>query len=76
MEIIQKHGYVQNAAARNLRMAYTKIIGYLVPDIRNPFFPQVLGGIESACWKRGYDIIVENTDENISKEKNCNKYFT
>lgn len=68
-EVIHKYGYVQNAMARNLRMANTKTIGYLVPDIRNPFFPQVLGGIESVCWKRGYDIIFENTDEKLDKEK-------
>lgn len=69
IEIIHKYGYVQNAVARNLRMASTKIIGYLVPDISNPFFPQVLGGIEAACWKKGYDVILENTHEEINKEK-------
>jgi LacI family transcriptional regulator len=68
-EIISKCGYVQNAVARNLKMAKTKIIGYLVPDIRNPFFPLVLAGIEQVCWERGYDIILENTDEDIVKEK-------
>ena len=68
-EVINNYGYVQNAVARNLRISKTKTIGYLVPDIGNPFFPAVLGGIEVACHKKDYDIIFENTDENKAKEK-------
>jgi len=62
-------GYVQNAVARNLKKASTNIIGYIVPDIRNPFFPLVLAGIEHVCWEKGYDIILQNTDESAEKEK-------
>ncbi|MDD5016507.1 MAG: LacI family DNA-binding transcriptional regulator [Eubacteriales bacterium] len=68
-EVIKKYGYVQNAVARNLRLANTKTIGYLVPDISNPFFPAVLGGIERICNSRGYDIIFENTDEDEEIER-------
>ncbi len=69
MEVIQKHGYVQNAMARNLRISKTQTIGYLVPDIKNPFFTSVLAGFEEMCYEKGYDIIFENTNENIEKEK-------
>lgn len=69
MKIIDQYGYVQNAIARNLKKSSTKTIGYLVPDIKNPFFTSVLAGFEEMCYAKGYDIIFENTNENIEKEK-------
>lgn len=69
MQIIKQYGYVQNAIARNLKKSSTKTIGYLVPDIKNPFFTSVLAGFEEMCYAKGYDIIFENTNENVEKEK-------
>jgi LacI family transcriptional regulator len=68
MQIIDEYGYVHNAIARNLKKSSTKTIGYLVPDIRNPFFTSVLVGFEEMCYAKGYDIIFENTCENVDKE--------
>ncbi len=66
--IISEYGYVHNAIARNLKKSSTKTIGYLVPDIKNPFFTSVLVGFEEMCYAKGYDIIFENTCENVEKE--------
>lgn len=67
-QIIDEYGYVHNAIARNLKKSSTKTIGYLVPDIKNPFFTSVLVGFEEMCYAKGYDIIFENTCENVEKE--------
>lgn len=67
--VIDEYGYVHNAIARNLKKSSTKTIGYLVPDIKNPFFTSVLVGFEEMCYAKGYDIIFENTCENVEKEK-------
>ena len=69
LEVIKKNGYVQNAMARDLRMANTKTIGYLVPDINNPFFISMLSGFQEMCFKQGYDIIFENAADDPEKEK-------
>lgn len=69
LKVIKENGYVQNAMARNLRMANTKTIGYLVPDIKNPFFISMLSGFQEMCFKQGYDIIFENAAEDPKKEK-------
>lgn len=69
LEVIKENGYVQNAMARNLRMANTKTIGYLVPDIKNPFFISMLSGFQEMCFKQGYDIIFENAADDPEKEK-------
>lgn len=67
--VISRYGYVQNVVARNLKMAQTKTIGFLMPDISNPFFPAVLVGIEGVCAKYGYNILLENTNENHAVER-------
>ncbi len=68
-QIISQYGYVQNVIARNLRMASTKTIGFLIPDIANPFFSAVLTGIEAVCAQYGYNILLENTSEDRIKER-------
>lgn len=67
-KVIAKYGYVQNAIARSLKTANTKTIGFLIPDISNPFFPAVLSGIEALCVKNGYNLILQNTSENSVRE--------
>ncbi len=69
LSIIKEHGYVQNAMARDLRMSNSRTIGYLVPDIKNPFFTSMLNGFQEMCFKQGYDIIFENADDDPEKEK-------
>ncbi len=75
LKVINDHGYVPNATAKNLKTSSTNIIGYLVPDIRNPFFTSLLAGFEEMCYAKGYDIIFENTNENLVKEKKALQTF-
>lgn len=69
--LIKEYGYVQNAIARGLKTSNSKTIGFLVPDISNPFFPAVLSGIESLCVKNGYNLILQNTNQNTLREINA-----
>lgn len=54
--------------AKSLRMGQTKTIGFALPDISNPFFPEVLNGAEAVCADYGYNIILGNTNEDIDTE--------
>lgn len=65
---IRKYGYIQNTIARDLRTSSTQTIGLLAPDISNEYFTRLLAGIESLCYEKNYDIIVQNTNENEEKE--------
>lgn len=69
LDVIAQHGYVQNTVARSLRMATTSTIGFLISDIANPFFPAVLRGIEAVCARHGYNLLLQNTDEAVDREK-------
>jgi LacI family transcriptional regulator len=61
-------GYVPNHVARSLRRQESKILGLVVPDNTNPFFAEVARGIEAACFRAGYTLILGNSDRSLEKE--------
>ena len=62
-------GYRVNALARGLRIQKTDEVGVIVPDISNPFFSAVIKSLASELRKRGYNIIVYDSDEDIAIER-------
>jgi len=61
--------YRGNGLARMLRSNQTRSIGLLISDIANPFFPDVVRGVEDVASAHGYSVILCNTDENADKER-------
>ncbi len=61
--------YRGNGLARMLRSNQTQSIGLLISDIANPFFPDVVRGVEDVASAHGYSVILCNTDENADKER-------
>jgi len=45
------------------------MLGMVISDITNPFFPQVVRGAEDAALKHGYLLVTINTDDHIEREK-------
>lgn len=70
--IIEKMNYQPSVTARSMITNKTLTIGLIIPDIRNPFFPELVRGIEDHLHKNGYNVFLCNTDENPAREK---KYF-
>lgn len=68
LKIIKELNYTPSAVARSLSRNQTNTIGVLVPDIENPFFGQVIKGISSLADERNLNIILCDTNEDISKE--------
>ena len=67
MEAIEKSNYHPNAQARSLALGRTNIIGLLVSDIANPFFPDLVKSIETAAFERGYSVILLNTNYDANR---------
>jgi LacI family transcriptional regulator len=67
---IDELGFVRNGSARQLRVGSTQSIGLVVLDVSNPFFTEVARGAEDAASKRGYIVILCNSDNSPSKEAN------
>ena len=66
---VAETGYAGNAMARNLRRMETRMIVVLVPNIGNPFFSEILSGIESVATANGYSILIGNTDNDPDRER-------
>jgi DNA-binding LacI/PurR family transcriptional regulator len=45
----QSLGYMPNQHSRGLRLNKTSIIGMIIPDITNPFFPSVVRGVRDVA---------------------------
>lgn len=70
MELIRINNYAPNVFARGLNNVGMKTIGVLISDIANPFFAQVVKGIDSICQQTGYKLILCSTENDHNKEKN------
>lgn len=68
LKICKEVGYTPNAIARGLVKQSTHTIGLLVPDITNPYYPEVARGVEDEASKNNYNVFLCNTDWDIMKE--------
>ncbi|ARC93631.1 transcriptional repressor PurR [Vibrio coralliilyticus] len=58
----QELNYTPSALARSLKINRTKTIGMLVTTSTNPFFGEVVKGVERSCYQQGYNLILCNTE--------------
>lgn len=62
LKAVEKLNFYPNAHARSLASGKSNIIGLLVSDISNPFFPELIKSIEAAAFDHGYNIMLFNTN--------------
>ena len=61
-------GYTLNYAASSMRSHTTKVLGVISADSSNPFFAEVILGIEETAKQHGYHILLMNTEEKVENE--------
>jgi LacI family transcriptional regulator len=64
---IARLGYRPSALARSLVSRRTHTIGLLVSDIANPFYPEVVRGVESAALANGLSVFLGNTAYDLER---------
>ncbi|HAF70985.1 MAG: Transcriptional regulator, LacI family [Acetothermia bacterium 64_32] len=69
LEVAERLGYRPNKLARGLRSNKTFTLGVIVTDIANPFFAELVKGVEETARKNGYSILLEDTSEDPKKEE-------
>ncbi|WP_243297798.1 LacI family DNA-binding transcriptional regulator [Bacillus litorisediminis] len=60
-DVMDRLNYQPNEIARGLAMKKTRTIALIIPDITNPFFPELVVAIEKVAKSKGYSIILVNT---------------
>jgi LacI family transcriptional regulator, galactose operon repressor len=68
--------YQPDQVARSLKVRQTKTIGIVIPDITNPFFTDVIRGVENEARAHGYSLILTDSNEDAAAEQeNLNMLF-
>ncbi len=67
-DAIAKLGWVRNESARQLRAGRSRSIGMVVLDIANPFFTDLVSGVEDYVHTRGYTVQLGNSAQQVSRE--------
>lgn len=65
---IEELDYRPDMLGRNLRARSTQTLGAFIPNIINPYFSELLMGVESAAQERDYNVVFFHTDESPQKE--------
>lgn len=68
LKAAEELGYKPSMPARSLAMKKTNTIGLIVPDISNPYYAEVVRGIEDVCNIYKYNITLCNADNKREKE--------
>jgi LacI family transcriptional regulator len=68
LKAMKELGYIPNPSARRLRGQLTTTIGVIVPRIVNPFFAHLINSIEQAASKKGYQVLIGQSYEDVEKE--------
>ena len=69
MTAVRELDYTPNAQARSLRTSRTMLVVAVVPDIANPFFSEIIRGVERVAKTNGYSVLLGDTQYEIENEK-------
>ncbi|OLP66727.1 Catabolite control protein A [Bacillus pumilus] len=67
-QAMQELNYFPNEVARSLFKRESRLVGLILPDITNPFFPQLARGVEDEIHANGFRLLFGNSDEDREKE--------
>ena len=69
VELAQQMGYVPNAAARGLKTKRTRALGAILHQIDDPFWSEVLEGVDTVLLSEGYSLFIAATHNEKQREK-------
>jgi len=68
LQAVKHLGYAPNSAAKHLRTRRSGNLLVTVPDISNPFFSLILQGIEDEAQRKGYAVLLGDTQHDPKRE--------
>ncbi len=70
-KVIEELGYRPNTNAQSLASGRSQMLGLVVSDITNPFFPELIKGFEEVALHNGYDVLVASTNYDPARTALC-----
>ncbi|WP_022942502.1 substrate-binding domain-containing protein [Psychromonas hadalis] len=67
MKGVDELNYTPSALARSLKLKNTRTFGMLVTTSTNPFFAEVVKGVERRCYEQGYNLLLCNTEGDLTR---------
>jgi LacI family transcriptional regulator len=67
---IRELGYSQNQAARNLARGTSTLLGVIISDVRNPFFPEITAAFQEQALLHNMDALIINTNYDAQRTLN------
>lgn len=68
MEAVAACGYTPNIMARSLRKMETRLVTILLADVTNPFFNEIVRGIEQVAREHGYSVLLADSENDPGRE--------
>jgi LacI family transcriptional regulator len=68
LEKCRQLGYSPNPIAKQLSTKKSYMVGIVVPEFINAFFPRVIMGIQRVMNEAGYQVLIMSSDESALKE--------
>jgi LacI family transcriptional regulator len=70
-EVIKELDYLPNTQARSLVSGRSRLLGLIVSEITNPFFPELIQGFEDVAVEHGYEILISSTNYDPDRMQRC-----
>lgn len=70
-DAIQKLDYYPNPQARALVSGHSRLLGLIVSEITNPFFPELIQVFEEVAVEHGYEVLIGSTNYDPERMKRC-----
>jgi LacI family transcriptional regulator len=67
-EAVRTLGYVPSGVARSLKQNTTHTFGVLIPNNSNPYFAEILRGVENRCFAAGYNVVLCNSNDDAQRQ--------
>jgi LacI family transcriptional regulator len=61
---VEETGYLPNTQARALVSGRSRMLGLIVSEITNPFFPELVQEFENLAVEQGYEVLIGSTNYN------------
>lgn len=75
LDLVRELDYSPNKMARNFRLHKTDTIGFILPDLKNPFFSRLSHSMERLAREKGYQLLIGCSNDRPETEIDLTHHF-